>query len=499
MYEYVIIGGGIAGLFAAHKLGDCTNKAIFESTYRFGGRIMTERFHDFKLDYGPTRIQIDNHIHLIELLNELHIDVDDTENYKTCFSDLKIEELTLEEKVIYKVHQDKNQDPVFGFLKYALQQILGTQWNFEKNAVFSPERKEEMEMMKKWGKYKDKNLWEYGFWDLLCVVLSPEALKYVKSNSTFYHMIEYNLNALCHVCYMLNILSSTESRLGTIRNGMEFLVNNIQKKINNHTELFPSHELLSFSEDKKGYKLRFKTAMNSNVVVHAKHIIFCCNLNGIKNIQGFPREIKHHFNEIVEVKLFKLFVIIRNPPWKDDDDNIKYYSNENVPCREIHYRYQPDLDIGEILIYGDFPSINFWKYYCKNQEYQIEPEVNNNAALLVQITTVLQRLFPKVESFDIIHYSIKDWSANPFPSGVHFWKPHVNVVEVLKRLQNFNLSNKNKFGGSLHICGETFSFNQGYIESALGSVVEVLDIIKNNKEPVSIPTTSCSDCFGFKT
>lgn len=494
-YEYAIIGGGIAGLYASYKLNNSDSKGLFESTYRFGGRMITEHYNSFRMEYGPSHFLTDKHHNLMELIQTLGMRTSldrkalkasdgDVPPQKT-YSILDTKLITEDERLMYEDYMEKGKDPVLGLLKLALSNILGHQWDF-KVSLTSDERDKQMELLKKVGRYNDRPLWEYGFWDLICSVMSPHALEYIKSHKPFYHMIEYNLNALCHICYLLTIIPSTESNtLGHVCEGMEHIIKRLLASIEKHTHLHPSHRLISFIDSGDRYKLTFLTPANKSVIVHAKHVLFCCNLYGIRQIKGFPQHISGCFEKVVEIALFKVFVIIKNPPWKGNDDTIKYYNKDNVPCREIHYTYDRNTDVGEMMIYGGAPSINYWKYYCKNQTMQIDPEINNNKALLSQIEMILNRLFPDTDKFDIVHYSIKDWSSAPYPAGVHFWKPNVNVVEVLESLHKFDVRGHAYEGRSLHICGEAFSFAQGYIESALTSVNEALSTLTG----VSQPTT----------
>src|SRR5262245_57545247 len=60
MKRIVVIGGGIAGLAAAHRLTELTKEnslpieiVLLESTARLGGSIATERIRDYLVEAGP--------------------------------------------------------------------------------------------------------------------------------------------------------------------------------------------------------------------------------------------------------------------------------------------------------------------------------------------------------------------------------------------------------------------------------------------------------------
>lgn len=74
IYDYIIIGGGTAGLYANYKLNDKYNCLLLEKNNYFGGRSIEIDFHGSSIKLGAGIITDDN-IHLKKLLNELKIDI----------------------------------------------------------------------------------------------------------------------------------------------------------------------------------------------------------------------------------------------------------------------------------------------------------------------------------------------------------------------------------------------------------------------------------------
>ena len=56
-YDYIIIGGGISGLYMAYKLSEIHSKTVLllESTNRFGGRIETKMRDNVQYELGAAR------------------------------------------------------------------------------------------------------------------------------------------------------------------------------------------------------------------------------------------------------------------------------------------------------------------------------------------------------------------------------------------------------------------------------------------------------------
>ena len=57
IYDYIIVGGGISGLFMAYKLGE-TNKDVLlvESTNMLGGRLLTKQEKGVQFELGGARM-----------------------------------------------------------------------------------------------------------------------------------------------------------------------------------------------------------------------------------------------------------------------------------------------------------------------------------------------------------------------------------------------------------------------------------------------------------
>ena len=70
--KYVIVGGGLAGLYCAYKLEqkNVQDIELYEKSSRLGGRIKTKVFKDIKYECGPSKI-LPHHTLVLTLLKEL--------------------------------------------------------------------------------------------------------------------------------------------------------------------------------------------------------------------------------------------------------------------------------------------------------------------------------------------------------------------------------------------------------------------------------------------
>tara|TARA_B110000208_G_scaffold4196_1_gene5521 strand:+ start:424 stop:1983 length:1560 start_codon:yes stop_codon:yes gene_type:complete len=74
-YDYVIVGGGVSGLFLSYQLSKDSNKSILlvEGTNRLGGRLDTYSEGDVSMELGGARIS-ETHTKCMNLIKEMNLD-----------------------------------------------------------------------------------------------------------------------------------------------------------------------------------------------------------------------------------------------------------------------------------------------------------------------------------------------------------------------------------------------------------------------------------------
>ena len=70
--DYIIIGGGIAGLYANFLLSKNKNGILLEKNDVFGGRILQKIFHNYNIKLGSGILE-DNDLNFIKLIKKLKI------------------------------------------------------------------------------------------------------------------------------------------------------------------------------------------------------------------------------------------------------------------------------------------------------------------------------------------------------------------------------------------------------------------------------------------
>jgi Flavin containing amine oxidoreductase len=467
--DIAIIGCGVSGLLTAyelHKRNPDYNIVIFEKSDRVGGRIYTETRDGFIMEYGPMRFEPDLQPRFAELINELDIPCKIFPTYTNPFCYPEYNKLLFEE--IEAIEKNKDIAPVFALIKLATKKILGSQWDVDNDDITDKSRDNRKKILKSTAKFNGKFLYEQGLWNVVAQVLSKEAVDFIMQKGTFYHMFHINPNAADHICFNLDVLATIKSHLITIDNGSYTIINTLYNKVKSFANIILEHPLLEYIEDEENKYIKLVFPEKS---WYCNRLIITCQKSGLEMIKGFPTSISSLFNSVMIVELFKIFIIVKNPPWKENNTPPPNYKADNLPCREIQYNYDATNDMGMIMIYGDVPSTNYWRCFIQNKKYK--PEYDNNEDMKYHLQNYLHKLFPTVQynEFDIRHYGIIDWYETEYKTGIHLWKPKHKSQDVIKSLASFGI-NKN-----IHICGETFSDYQGFIEGCIRTVHGVLTTI----------------------
>lgn len=149
-------------------------------------------FHSNK-DPTRTRYEPDLQPMFQELLKELSIATKVFAPYSCPHAKPDLNELQAEE--IQAIFSSEGLSPAFALLKYGLKEVLGKQWDLDRDDFHDPKRRARKAWLKKNGTFQGRPLFQHGLWDTLAHVLSKEALDFLIAKATFYHMIHTNPNA----------------------------------------------------------------------------------------------------------------------------------------------------------------------------------------------------------------------------------------------------------------------------------------------------------------
>ena len=409
LYDYIIIGGGISGLYTYYQLlkkDPSLNILLFEKNDYFGGRIKT--FHkkinntNYQLEEGAGRFN-KNHVLLKKLINETRLKKD------IIKIDAKSEFINTKDNFHQKEFINKN---AFDYINIVLKRAKNENSNYLRTLSFE--------------KYSSN-------------ILTTTQLSFMISSSGYYgRLVKMNAYDAFKV-FEKNIRDDIDYYV--LKNGMESIITKLLEKIKHYSnKLYLNSSIVYVSYDKQINI--FKIMINNNKIKNKKYkckkIIFAIQKASLLSLSYFQKNsYKKIINSIQTEPLCRIYSIFSNI-WFNNI--IKTTTNNPlkfiIPINKI---------TGLIMIsYTDNKNAKFWEKYS-----------NNKILLNKKIVQNIKKVFQK--NVDIPLYTkLIYWK-----DGMNYWKPKKNSSILSKEIMQLD---KNV---PLYIIGEAYSLNQGWIEGAL--------------------------------
>jgi hypothetical protein len=356
---------------------------------------------------------------------------------------------------------------------------------------------------------------QIGFWNLLFDELSSEAYRLVR-DAGGYDTIVGNWNAADAIPFLLADFKPGQKYL-KLRKGFMALpaaIEQVYRREGGITRL--GHRLHRIDTGGDGLKLSFD--QNNPVgfdrprrVVHpatvtAAHVVLAMPRRSLELLH--PDSVVfdetndgHAFQDALRAVVpqpgFKIVAAYKSPWWRDARQITVGRSLTDLPIRQC-YAWRTatagEENQASILMasYNDGPSVEFWKGLARRPGRYTPPAaayppgiavpttdpdgIAAPAALVAELHDQLRELHgltevtgPEVLSIIPPYYAVyKDWTTDPFGGGWHFWDIGVDSSRIMRAMR------KPFADLPLHICGEAWSSQQGWVEGALETADEVL-------------------------
>lgn len=426
-YEYIIIGGGISGLYSAYilnKIFGISNILIIEKSNRVGGRICTIFDRETPIELGAGRISY-HHKNMINLVNNLGLG---SKLVKTPNIDKHYYEE--ENGVITKTLMDKESN-----FRKIIGQVI--------NLINSND-----ENVKKIAENYSLYFFIEHFYDTKTAEMVKDQFGY--SGDILYQSTTKAIE-----------MFETEFKEGggfyKLDGGLVQIIDKlVENIINTGIKIVVNNELIDISEKNNSGKFKCKilnkTAEQINYVNANKIIIALthCDLTKIPFLHTSNTFNKLH-SAVMNKPLMRVYGVFElndgEANWYDDIGNIV----TNTLIRQI----KPiDPEVGIIMIsYSD----------TINAQVINNLAVNDNELFKKEIFFHLRKLFPNKIIPDPLrlHYHF-------YETGTHIWKPSYNSNEVSKKIMT-PFDNKH-----IYIVGEVYSPLHNWMEGAIISVNKLM-------------------------
>jgi phytoene dehydrogenase-like protein len=390
-----VVGGGIAGLYCAWKLGSLGHSvSVFETLDRLGGRIETLDLDGFKAECGPMRFELATQPKLRKLgkktLGITFTDFTPPTGEDPLFPRYDLEQKEKSQAQLRAEKRDgANQSQLtrsLDLLKYGVYRMVTEDRKRSLPEVVDPKETsviaryaldltedDEREIRQSRRLYPGgPTLNSIGLWNALSLVLSPGAVAKVRDVGTFYHLMPDNPSASEWSIFWLRLFRP-DAALSTIAGGVDLLVTRLKAKL---AELPPEKVIVQtgatvtrvgYGQTQEKVCLSVEYRRNSNTHrsdLDFDHVILALPQWPLRRLaQQFPDEIVRDIDGVIGIPLLKAFLVTRKPWWTARTPAQR--GAHLVPTRELHYWLSHDAPEakGMVMLYTDRPATAYWQPY----------------------------------------------------------------------------------------------------------------------------------------
>jgi glycine/D-amino acid oxidase-like deaminating enzyme/monoamine oxidase len=368
------------------------------------------------------------------------------------------------------------------------------------------------------GPYKGLKVNNMGFWNLIKDQVSEEGFNFL-ANAGGYYSNTVNWNAAEAFPYMVGDFSNADTSYRTIDGGYDLIAyalaqDYLSKKGAN---IWMGNRLVTFSKNSGGdykYTLEFfNEDSKSSWTLQANKIVLAMPRRSLELLDQnnffFDRDTqsvlqKNMASAIIEPSI-KILMGFEYPWWQQDFETMAGHSITDLPIRQCYYFGKDPNDSHSMLLgsYNDMRTVTFWQALADNRDREgpalelfqprttklvghahFNDKISENQATKVMVAEAMNQVRELHGDENIPDPYVtwyKDWTADPYGGGYHVWHAHYNIEEVMRYMRQPNKAE------DIHICGEAYSDQQGWVEGAFCVAENMLEENFNLTRPSWIP------------
>ncbi len=412
-------------------------------------------------------------------------------------------------KIIYEVLM---ADPWFA-KKYAKKVSKGPShydYGFKLTSVDWDDVKPNLTYCFKGSPYDGRKVNDIGFWNLIKDQVSQEGYEFV-ANAGGYYSNTINWNAAEAFPYMVGDFSENIT-YKTIEEGYDSIAYALANQYMGESGacIWSENKLITFTKEHPNqkthkYELTFlNLPTNTSWKVYANTIILGMPRKSLELLDqdnfffnvNENTKLDRNIRSVIMEPSFKILMGFKIPWWKQLGID-SGHSITDLPLRQCYY-FGTDEETGNAMLlgsYGDMETETFWKALsddkvlfkvkaAKSASMAELKTLNNVQATQMMVDEVMKELREvhgkMVEIPEPYVTYFKDWTDDPFGAGYHAWKAGVSVKDVMPYMRKPDAKEQ------IHICGEAYSDQQGWVEGAFCEAEKMLEEHFGLKRPVWI-------------
>lgn len=492
--DIAIIGGGVAGCYAAWRLKQQrpdASIALFEGAGRLGGRLHTivpEGMPNLRAEIGGMRFP-SFHRFALGLIETLGLPTKEFKegNANNLFylrgHRLRAEDFFTAEKVPYFLRDSEKGVPPVLLLKRFLEAV------FPQAAALSPA---ELDQLRRTLLKAEDPLEELGFAHQLMQVGSREALELIVDAGGYYSALG-NSNASDMLFTLLCHRREKEVHFTTLCDGLQSLPEAMASRfVQSGGRLEMNTRLVGLQRpDEQGrLSLKVRTGDQETRDLSAAQVMLCMPRRGLELLLGDCFLFEHEqfvtdLQAVAPQAASKYFLCYREPWWAQLGLEAGR-SDTDLPMRQCYYfgteGDQPGADPlnrNSLLMagYNDGRAATFWESFVTYPNRLLESRLQRPHAMpdtMIPNRAMVDEMQRQLAEVHGIHVPdpyqgyFVDYGADPHGGAWHSWQPHARSWEVMPRMRQPVAE------AAVYICGEAYSLDQGWVEGALNTTEQVL-------------------------
>ncbi|HEV2563068.1 MAG TPA: FAD-dependent oxidoreductase [Rhizomicrobium sp.] len=463
--DVAIIGGGVAGAYAAWRLaGTSARVRLFECSGRIGGRLRSIAFPQAPHligEAGGMRF-LEAQRHVWKLVNHLKLEK------RSYPIELPQDRLALRGVNIALGERDKKlfpynmpsseQDPKSDIFMRGLARAVPDA------ATMNPVK---WRAQRLGYRFQGRALKDWSTWAMMAEIFTAEEIHFFQDSGGYDDFDLYG-SSLGFFDYIF--LGEDESKpFSTLVDGYQQLPLTLARGA--AISLNERLTSITLPEPASGaFRLAFSGSHGKQATITAKRVVLALPQRAINLIPDFPARtrFKRLIDSVVAVGACKAFLLYPKPWWHDAGVDAGR-SITDMPARQF-YVYGSESaraafttnGYGLLMMYCDATMVEYWKQLARpansnTQGFswlggatQLAHEIDREAALVFNCKTPA----PLAAAF-------QDWTIDPFGGAWHYWDRGADGIAdgdaMLKPLSDCEL----------YVCGEAWSQDQGWAEGAL--------------------------------
>ncbi|WP_377700836.1 flavin monoamine oxidase family protein [Pseudoduganella sp. UC29_71] len=337
------------------------------------------------------------------------------------------------------------------------------------------------------GPYQDALVSELGFWNMLKDRVGQEGYTFL-ADAGGYYSNTINWNAAEALPYMVGDFSNAGTEYRTIAGGYDGIAYALADAYLAEPGacIWRENQLLGFTRSSKpGYRytLHFLNRPGrAPWAVHANSIVLAMPRRALELLAQdsfFFRneELQRNLASVIPEPSYKILMGFEQPWWQQSFGASAGHSITDLPLRQCYYFGADPSNSHSLLLgsYNDMRTTPFWRVLARHPEpfkpratalvapAQLEGLQNVQASqrMVNEVMKELRELHGSGVSVPAPYVTwYKDWSADPYGGGYHAWQAGYAVDRVMPFMR------KPDRAEAIHIVGESYSDQQGWVEGA---------------------------------